>query len=167
MLRSGIRAVERDKRRRAAILILLAALIWMPMCFGPFTSISHIVFAATPGWIFWIGLAAAALLAGSIPGRRRGPAHPAPAPWAIPAGAAVLLWAGAIICGIPVHGHEAGVTPTLGTSPLHAATWVLSCATIIALAACLRAAAPRRGAYSTLAPAALLGLLLVSVAASL
>jgi hypothetical protein len=163
---AAVRSQQSGRSSTAVRWLILATLAWLPMCFGPLTSISHIVFEATSEWQFWPGLAICLLLAGSALRTslsvRTANGH-ALEFWVLLGVSAGTL---AVLTGVPVHGHETGSTPTLATSPFHAATWLFSCAAVLALIVAIRAAMLRGTMIRAVVPAMLTGLLLLAALSS-
>ena len=164
--RAALRSKVSGRKGTSVRWLTVATLAWLPMCFGPMTSISHIVFEVTPEWMFWPGLAGcllgalyAAKTSFSVGTARR---H-AFEFWVLVSVSAGTL---AVLAGIPVHGREVGRTPTLATSPFHAATWLFSCAAVLALILAIRAAMPRGTMLRMVGPAMLTGMLLLAVLSS-
>ena len=165
-LRRAVRDFASGHARNADLKLRFSVLAWLPMCFGPMTSVSYIVFEVTPDWLFWTGLLLWLSLAASTLVRLRSLNDETGKLFRTSILLSLLFWLSALAFGIPVFGHETGPTPTLRTSPLHFATWLMSCATVVMLIAAIYLAGPRKGALQNAVPAALVGLFVIVVGAS-
>ena len=118
---------------------LCAALCWLPLCFGPFVVIAHIVFEATPEWLYWVGWLVIALLGVSVWRASSRIAGSATTLTRV----SLALGLCALAAGITVYGHESGATQRMTGSYPHLVTWAASFANVLVLLFSAYAVAPR------------------------
>lgn len=163
----GIYRRVHDHRRETGFWLTLAALVLLPLCFGPIVTISHIVFQVTPEWMFWVFLVlAGGLIVATLVSIVARAGHVLSRPvlgglWLATACNMLIL-----LIGIPMHGHESGPTPDLTDSPYFVFTWVTASLAVASIIwTIFWQAEPRSFARFVLVPA-LLAALVIELASS-
>ena len=115
------------RRKEARFWLTIAALVLLPLCFGPIAAISHIVFEVTPERLFWVFLAlAGGLLAVTLKYLYARAGTDLPRRISVGLCLATIFNVLVLLAGMKMHGHESGPTPLLIDSPYFVLTWLAS-----------------------------------------